>query len=811
MATLHTLWRWIRIPLFLLASLVIGIGAWGTWALTDQRYQRFLTQQLSERLQAEVRIGTSHITIRRGVGIALAQVTIRERPTSAPFFTADAIDVLLDVSSLFRGHFDFRQVTLVKPALHVIEGVTQETILRLLRRKPPEPETHEANGWFTPRLTPQKLTVEKGTLTYSRATTTAPLVLTPLNATVTYTAKDAITARLKTAIGQRAELGNVTFHAQSSAEDADAPFMQRHWQGEITLTNAPIHQLGHLLGAHWPPAVVDFSGQYAGQWTGPAAVSGLLSLQEMQIGASRISQGRVRLEKLSWAALKSQRTTQVWASVMSRLAVTARIEEIQSTLGETQLPLVIHQGTVQFAGGKKKLEAGEVTFREVAFRLPTRDLAATELNGKVRITPEEIILTSLTGTVGGAPITMQGEIQRYQSAQRQGDLQVTFSNLPDEIVVPLLPERLILANKGTFSGNAKATFAPGKNIATSGVVQLRSIQSDPLKFLRPFTITTGELSWRGKSGEFTVTQGHLEGAAFTGRGHISGGTPPLLELSLDFPTLNVPEVIAIDAPRPIGAKPRKPLVVKATLTCRTCTYKTVQADDLQVFVHWHDRQAEMHVLSANVAGGTVQGEVTFWPDLGSLYFAPHMTGIDMQRLFDTIGKPSDILTGTAAGNGKIYVENWRQWANPAHWDAILSVRIIDGVAQRIPMLVRLWSVISLQGFLRLHGPELPSEGLAFSTLTGDLAFGRGLGVTKNVSLDGNAVRIEAHGEINLLANAVDLMVQLVLLHGVTSALEWVPLVGNLLARGTDLLTTVPVHITGPYKDPIVIPTQVKTG
>jgi uncharacterized protein YhdP len=183
----------------------------------------------------------------------------------------------------------------------------------------------------------------------------------------------------------------------------------------------------------------------------------------------------------------------------------------------------------------------------------------------------------------------------------------------------------------------------------------------------------------------------------------------------------------------------------------------------------------------------------------------------MQRFFRTIDKPSDVLTGTTAGNGKIYVEDWRRWANPAYWDAVLSLRIADGVARRVPILVRLWSAFSLQGILRLHVPELPSEGLAFSTLTGDLAFGRGLAVTKNVSLNGDAVRIEAYGEINLLANAVDLLVQLMLLHGVTSALEWVPLVGDLLARGTDLLTTIPFRITGPYVNPTVTTAQVDTG
>ena len=244
-------------------------------------------------------------------------------------------------------------------------------------------------------------------------------------------------------------------------------------------------------------------------------------------------------------------------------------------------------------------------------RLPTQEIAVTEINGTVQITPEALITTSLTGNVGSAPVTVQGQIQHYRSSRHQGELQLTFSDIPDQIVAPFFPDRFVLVNNGTFSGNAKVAFSPGKKIATSGAVQLRGIQSDPLRFLCPFTIAAGGLHWQGQSGAFTVTQGQWAGVAFTGRGQVSGGTLPRLELSLDFPTLNAREAIAIDALRPAVTKPKKPLIVKANVTCRECTYKTLQATDLRVAVHWHDRQAEMHVPSAQVAGGTVQGEVTF--------------------------------------------------------------------------------------------------------------------------------------------------------------------------------------------------------
>jgi hypothetical protein len=133
----------------------------------------------------------------------------------------------------------------------------------------------------------------------------------------------------------------------------------------------------------------------------------------------------------------------------------------------------------------------------VALCLPTHEIAVNEINGTVQITPEALTTTSLTGNVGSAPVTVQGQIQHYRSSQHQGELQLTFSDIPDQIVAPSFPDRFVVVNNGTFSGNAKVAFSPGKKIATSGAVQLRGIQSDPLRFLCPFTIAAGGVALAG--------------------------------------------------------------------------------------------------------------------------------------------------------------------------------------------------------------------------------------------------------------------------------------------------------------------------
>jgi uncharacterized protein YhdP len=164
-----------------------------------------------------------------------------------------------------------------------------------------------------------------------------------------------------------------------------------------------------------------------------------------------------------------------------------------------------------------------------------------------------------------------------------------------------------------------------------------------------------------------------------------------------------------------------------------------------------------------------------------------------------------------SGSGKVYMPDWHEWNSPAHWDALLSLAVADGVAQRVPILVRLWSALSLQGLLSLQLPSLPNEGLTFSSLTGDFAFERGLAVTKNLSLNSSAVQIDAQGEIDLAQRTVDLKVGLIPLYGITSSVAKVPLAGKLFARGANLLTTVSFHVYGPYHDPTVTPLLVDAG
>src|SRR5262249_42824792 len=130
---------------------------------------------------------------------------------------------------------------------------------------------------------------------------------------------------------------------------------------------------------------------------------------------------------------------------------------------------------------------------------------------------------------------------------------------------------------------------------------------------------------------------------------------------------------------------------------------------------------------------------------------------------------------------------------------------------RVPILVRLWSALSLQGLLSFQLPSLPGAGLAFSALGGDFALGRGVAGAKKLSLDSSGRRGDAPGRRQPARAALGPQNGLGPLSGITSSVAKVPLAGKLLARGADLLTTLPFRVSGPYDDPTVTPLLVGVG
>ena len=448
---------------------------------------------------------------------------------------------------------------------------------------------------------------------------------------------------------------------------------------------------------------------------------------------------------------------------------------------------------------------GSVTLQKVRTQVLPWHLGVEELNGRVDIDGNILSSEALAFKVGQSSFKAQGQVRDFLSSQRSADLRLTFNAMRDYDLTPFLPPGKMIPQGGLLEGDVNVTFPSfDETPQLTGRLGLAQVRFDLLDFLQPFEITTGELYLNERGGTFAVQRGQLPGGVFSGHGRIASWTPLRLELSGDFPELDLEAALALDKPED-GQSEDATRDIQATLSSKRLMYKGTQLDNLTFFCHWHDRQADLRIGHAGVAGGTLRSDIVLWPDIDAAFLRPRLDKVDVVQFFRAIGVSSDVLSGTLTGEGTIYMPQWQHWDELALWNASLSLTVENGVAQRLPILVRLWSVLSMQGLLRLQLPGLPTGGFPFTLLTGDFVFSEGIASTNNLSLGGDSVRIDANGWIDLKQRSLDLKTALVPLHGITRNVAKVPLAGKLLAQSADYLTTLNFRVSGPYHDPSVTP------
>ena len=348
---------------------------------------------------------------------------------------------------------------------------------------------------------------------------------------------------------------------------------------------------------------------------------------------------------------------------------------------------------------------------------------------------------------------------------------------------------------------------------TQGNIVLDQVQLTLLPFLQPLDVEKGEFVWHGQTGWFVVEEGGLPGGRLTGQGKIARFEPLDMRVAVECTDLDLGPALIIDDPNKKEADPNKKEAdpnkkeadaeVHLDVRCERLHYGTFEATQIRAASRWHHRQVDFTVQEAHMTQGQLTGQGTFWLDSHAVSFEPQLSQVAVRPFFEALGHPTDTISGTLSGTGEIEISDWEHWDDPEEWDGQLSIKVRDGIARRIPILVRLWSALSLQSIFSFSLPQLPREGLAFSSLSGDLILQQGSLRTDNLSFIGEAVRLDTRGHSDLREKTIDFITNVVPLRGITSMVAKVPLAGKLLARSADQLTTLPFQVQGSYADPRV--------
>lgn len=550
--------------------------------------------------------------------------------------------------------------------------------------------------------------------------------------------------------------------------------------------------------------------------------SGQLRLQDGQLHASKLggSYGRSSvLTELSvdWGPLFSKESPTLGVRLAAQIDLADDLDSLLSFVSrkerEAFLPAV-HQPSGQAdlrlraqlpPGRSTQLSyAATLEWRSAGMALPEWGLTLSEVNGTVHLTPEEARLQDIRFRVGTSVGSLEGTIERPFTASQQGRVALSIPQATVQDFVPLLDETVVDLQSGQLSGSLVARFGPQRHsLETEGRIALSQARVDVLSFLEPLDIARGQFSWQGQQGRFVIEQASLPGGSVAGSGELLSFEPLELRVSLECGELDFDSILIPDAVQPEKRETAEQNKVRVDVHCDRVRYKTLSAAPVRAFVDRHDRQVDFRLEEAGVSAGHIRGEGTFWLDSSALSFAPQVSQVEAADFFAALGHPTDTLSGILDASGDIEVVNWEFWDDPEEWDGELTLSVQDGIAQQLPILVRLWTAISLQSLLSFSLPQLPREGLPFSSLTGDIVVKHGELTTENLSLIGEAVRLDARGQVDLRQKMLDITTDVIPLRGITSVVEKVPLAGKLLAQSTDRLTALPFQVSGPYHDPQV--------
>ena len=883
------LWRGLCIAAVAgVAGCLLVVLALAWWL--SSHYQPLLTQRLSTLLGAEVRVAGSALSFRRGLGVGLERLVVQNRSETAPFFSAERVDVLLDLRALLRGQLLFHYIHCLRPRIRLTAGdgaaAVPPLVVGALLGHTPNIQTEP--GRLSPQLAVRRLVLHDSQLRYDDPAQDADLVVMGADLDLSYGDAGDLNARLQFGLGADEELGQVSLQARLAGWRSDASLEQLEWNGTAQLRNLGLNQTGHWLGRRWPQATLDFTGRWTGRGIRRFELAGEVEVNDMPLEVGWLGYGKATLTSLVWQA-------------PDRISAQAELLDGRAEVGPLPLPVVIHSGSleldqgqlalsevrigvgsssvglrgriaqilsvqpradlwldaeidladgltpllalgtgieptrvaqqVQDARGQARVQlrlqgqpaglsyAGQVRLRQAAFSLPDWHADISGLDGTLYVDPARLTTDELVWQIGRSSFQARGWVTDYLSAHRTAELYVTLPKAHDRDVASFLPSGVLLDAGGTLSGHIEAFLSAGQ-LHTEGELRLGRVMLDLVSFLRPLEVDRGWLRWRGQRGRkrdnsaiseditltFDISQGRWGGGALTGQGRFASLDPPHVELTAQLTDLDLEMALALDRLQPGAGIPGT--VVRAELQADRLRYKSLQAHDLRLACHWHDRQADLTLAGAQLAGGRVEGQMVLWPDRQAMLVTPRLTEVDASRFLQDIGRPSGVLTGALSGNGRISIADWQRWAHLADWDASLSLVLRDGVIQRLPALVRLWSALSLQGLLSFELPSL-GTGLAFSSLGGDLTIDQGRLRTDNLVLDSSAVRFDTSGSLDLTPLTLDLTTALVPLHGITSSVAKVPLAGELLARGADRLTTLSFRVTGPLANPTVAPSLVR--
>jgi uncharacterized protein involved in outer membrane biogenesis len=503
------------------------------------------------------------------------------------------------------------------------------------------------------------------------------------------------------------------------------------------------------------------------------------------------------------------------------------------------------------------ISPGETKLTSLSYSLQSLSLSATALlkyrdqpylNFELQTNPIMLSETSpiLTGWQQYRPsgraqahINGSGNPEDFSAMNYRGTIVLnSFSVLPDEKL------KTVSGINGTvsFNGNSLETSSMSVRYGDSPLLikgLVRSLKNgeaeiqvtSPQLFLRDFNRATqksdaairrlhGTLSI--KDGRYGIKDlsGQLNSSNFNISGVYAGGNSPEANFSLTSSNLDVDDLILLakptEQPASLQAAPTKksgqlPKAVqqaelKLKLAVDTGKYGRIPFSRLNASVSQESGIIYLQSLEAGIFGGKLNAKGRVAPG-GGQGGNRYDLNINIDRVdADICLKALDIsreVAGSLSLKGDVTARGDSMEEIKKTALGNLKLKLEKGSLHKFNVLSKMFSILNVSQLLKFQLPNMVSNGMPYSEITGGFAISDGIIATQDLFISSDAINISVIGKTDMIKEDLDFTIGVQPLQTVDKVVNRIPVVGWLLTgKDKDFLTAY-FEAKGKWSDPQV--------
>jgi uncharacterized protein involved in outer membrane biogenesis len=244
----------------------------------------------------------------------------------------------------------------------------------------------------------------------------------------------------------------------------------------------------------------------------------------------------------------------------------------------------------------------------------------------------------------------------------------------------------------------------------------------------------------------------------------------------------------------------------------TLTGVAAPVEDVQGTIEIEGERALIRSLQGRIAGGSLRGtgEIAWHGEEWSFQTDFQEEGGQAEQLLGGLYDGKSEVTGTLSLGGTLTSRGRGAEGFRSNLGGNLKLAMLDGQFGRQTFTVRTLSLLNLEDLLDVKSLGMSSKGMPYKSLTSDIAIDRGVARTENLLLESRAFNLSAHGQVDLLNEAINMNVAVKPFQTLDKVVTKVPVVGWLLSGKDGAVIAAFYRVSGPLSNPTVASLPMKS-